>query len=202
MWLYTQLLKDFLYIGDIVIRMILDSATMRVIYYTADYNENIALVDRTLCYDYDGELPKGMSLNNSWNYRLIGNQLVNTQSAAAKKPSLLDSNRKEAQRLLIEKINQARQTLLPTCHAGEWVRRLKLEDSEFLAQLAQILGHQAETYTNTVLNLKKQREQQLKNSELNRIYYRQKISKAQSNEEIIAIRDEFANADLLTSQIK
>jgi hypothetical protein len=196
------LLKDFLYIGDNVIRMILDSATMRVIYYTADYNENIALIDRTLCYDYEGELPTGMSLSNSWNYRLAGNQLVNTMLPAAKKPSLLDSNRKEAQRLLVEKINQSRKTLMPTCDAGDWVRELKLEDSEFLAQLAQILGQQSETYSKTILDLKKQREQQLKNSELNRFYYRQKISRAQSNEEIIAIRDEFANADLLTLQIK
>ena len=185
-----------------MIRMILDSATMRVIYYTADYNENIALIDRTLCYDYEGELPTGMSLSNSWNYRLAGNQLVNTMLPAAKKPSLLDSNRKEAQRLLVEKINQSRKTLMPTCDAGDWVRELKLEDSEFLAQLAQILGQQSETYSKTILDLKKQREQQLKNSELNRFYYRQKISRAQSNEEIIAIRDEFANADLLTLQIK
>lgn len=182
--------------------MILDVATMRVIYYTDNLDEPLTVVERTLVYDYIGELPAGMKLSNSWNYRLVGNKLVNTEAQPAKKPTLLDSNRSEALKLLNDRINQARAPLLPTNHGGEWVRRLKLEDPVFLDSVALILGQDPQNYSQQVRETKLLRDQQLKNSELNRLYYRKLLSEAKTNEDILALRDEFANADLLVLQVK
>lgn len=185
-----------------MIRLILDVATMRVIYYTRDLAEPLAVVDRTLCYDYQGDLPAGMKPGNSWNYRLVGNQLVNTETAPAKKPSLLESNRKEAQRLLVERINLARQGLLASCHGGEWARRLKLEDTEFLTQLARTAGVGVEEYRTNIENTRRRRDTQIKNSEINRVYYQRMLKEADTNDRILALRDEFTNTDLLELQIK
>jgi hypothetical protein len=191
-----------LYIGETVIRLILDIATMRVIYYTADLNQPLASADRTLVYDYQGDLPTGMTLSNSWNYRLIGNRLVNTETEPAKKPSLLESNRSEAQKLLVDRVNQARNRLMSNCNAGDWVRRLKIDDQVFIAELALAAGVSADQYRQEVLLTKTQREQELKNTEINRVYYRRLLRQAKTNEEIVALRDEFANVDLTVKQAK
>lgn len=180
-----------------MVRMILDVATMRVIYYTTDVNESLDVVDSTLSYDYLGDLPSGMKLTNSWNYRLVGNKLVNTEPGSRPKVSLLDSNRKEAQRLLIERINQVRSGLLSSCNGGDWVRSLKLQDDQFIEDLAKAAGVSSDQYRLTLHDTKLLRDTQLKNTEINRVYYQRLLKEADSNEKIIAVRDEFANADLL-----
>lgn len=185
-----------------MIRMILDVATMRVIYYTEDMNETLAVVDKTLSYDYLGTLPAGMKLSNSWNYRLVGNKLVNTEANSQPKISLVESNRKEAQRLLTNKINQARATLLSSCNGGDWVRRLKLEDDVFLENLAQAAGVTVDQYRLSLHDTKLVRDRQVKNTEINRVYYQRLLNEADTNEKIIAVRDQFSNNNLLEIQMK
>lgn len=182
-----------------MVRMILDVATMRVIYYTEDMSETLAVVDKTLSYDYLGDLPTGMKLSNSWNYRLVGNELVNTETANRPKISLIESNRKEAQRLLLDRVNQARSSMLSSCTGGDWVRSLKLQDEGFIDSLAQAAGVSSDQYRLSLYEIKNTRDQQIKNSEINRVYYHRLLNEADTNEKIIAIRDEFANKDLLTT---
>jgi hypothetical protein len=181
-------------------RLILDIATMRVIYYTSDLAQNLTPADKTLVYDHEEALPKGMTLANCWNYRLVGNKLVNTESEPIKKLSLLESNRNEAQRLLVDRINQTRNKLMSNCNAGDWVRRLKLEDPLFVAELSRAQGVSADHYQQELTLTKIQREQQLKNTEINRVYYRRLLKEATTNEQIVAVRDKFSNTDLLIKQ--
>jgi hypothetical protein len=176
--------------------MILDAATMRVIYYTTDMNETLAVVDRTLSYDYLGELPSDMKLTNSWNYRLAGNKLVNTEVNNSQKLSLLESNRAAASRLLIDRINQARSKLLSACNGGDWVRRLKLEDDQFIEGLAKAAGVSVDNYRMALHSAKTTRDRQIKNTEINRVHYQRLLNEADTNEKIIAVRDEFTNTSL------
>jgi hypothetical protein len=185
-----------------MIRLILDVATMRVIYFTEDPDESLAVVDKTLSYDYLGEMPSGMKLGNSWNYRLVGNKLINTETSVAAKPSLLESNRREAQKLLIDRINQTRSVLFSGCFGGDWVRGLKLQDEAFLESLAQAEGVSPDQYRLTLHETKNLRDRQIKNTEINRAYYTRLLNEADTNEKIIELRDEFANNNLLELQMK
>ena len=177
--------------------MILDVATMRVIYYTTDMNESLTVVNSTLSYDYLGELPADMKLTNSWNYRLVGNKLVNTEVNNPRKLSLLESNRAAASRLLVDRVNQARSRLLSACNGGDWVRRLKLEDEQFLESLANAAGVSVDTYRMSLHKAKTTQDQQIKNTEINRVYYQRLLNEADTDEKIIAVRDEFANTNLV-----
>lgn len=179
----------------------LDTATMRVIYFTTDVNEPLSLVDKTLLYEYDLTLPEGMQLKNCWNYRLVGNRLINTEAGAARgKVSLVESNRQEAIQLLIERINFTRRPILSTCIGGDIIRELKVTDDSFLLELAKVTGTNVDEYRLYVHDTKNKCIEQLKNSEINREYFLKQLNLATTSEEIIALRDKFVNSDLLQIQ--
>jgi hypothetical protein len=182
-----------------MIKMILDTATMRIIYFTANVDESLAIVDKTFQYDYAGDLPKGFSLNNCWDWRLDGNVIKHAPgNKESTKETLLQQNRKEAIKLLNERIGISRTPLIASCKGGESIRQLKLDnDLAFIESLAKAKGISAEEYKSTVETKRAEYLEKMKNSEINREYYLTKLKKATTNEEIIALRDSFANTNLL-----
>ena len=184
-----------------MIRLILDTATMRVVYFTTDLNEQLSIVDKTLMYDYAFELPQNFSHNNCWNWRLNGNKLELSEPKQNTTPTLFEKNKKEVSQLLETKINQSRQPYLSNCLGGDYVRELKInelsnESCEFLNKLATINSMSIDEYKNLLLKKRTDTEEILKITELNREYYRSKIDTAESNHDLTIIRDEFCNTDL------
>lgn len=180
-----------------MIRLVLDGPTMRVMYFTNDFKQDLNLVDGTLLYDHYGTRPVEMELSNCWNWKLIGNKLVNTEATVPNTPvTLFEHNRKETRKLLIEKINNARKPLLPSCTGGDLIRNFKITDNDFIKQLAKSAGLTEEQYLANVQLAKQLNEEKLKNTEINREYYNKKLNDATTDEETFAIRDKFANTDL------
>lgn len=184
-----------------MIRLILDTATLRVIYFTSDLNENLTLVDQTLMYDYAFVLPENFSLKNCWNWRLVGNRLELHEGSQKTTPDIFEKNKQEVLQLLETKINQARHPYLSKCIGSEYIRELKnkeLKDdsSEFLNKLSTINGMSLDEYRNFLVKIKSTTDEILKITEINLEFYKMKINSAVNNHDLAVIRDEFSNADL------
>lgn len=184
-----------------MIRLILDTSTLRVIYFTSDLNENLTLVDQTLMYDYAFVLPENFSLKNCWNWRLVGNRLELHEGSQKTTPNIFEKNKQEVLQLLETKINQARQPYLSKCIGSNYIRELKTKElqdsySEFLNKLATINGMNFDEYRNLLLENYSVAEKVLKITELNLEFYRIKINAATINHDLAVIRDEFCNVDL------
>lgn len=185
-----------------MIKMVLDIATMRVIYFTTDISEHLTQVDKTLIYEYDLDIPEGMTLKNCWNYRLVGNRLVNTvTNSVAPKISLIESNRQEALKMLVQRINITRIPLLSTCTGGDTVRELKILDEEFIKKLANVKGVSEDEYRLHVHDTKNTYIEKIKNTEINREYFQTQLKLAKTSERIVELRDKFVNSDLTQLQL-
>lgn len=184
-----------------MIRLKLDVATLRVIYFTENQGEVLHYSPSTLDYDYQFGLPSGMSLSNCWNWTLRGNTLVNTETKSSPVKTLLDKNKEEVKKLLVKKINSTRAPFLSKYDGGTELREEKLnavQNNEvvFLESLSKAANVTVDHYKTTILNRKIEVELALKNTEINKEYYQRLIKEALTNDDLFLIRDEFNNSDL------
>lgn len=185
-----------------MIRMILDIATMRVIYFTNDVNESLTVVEKTLMYDYLGELPTDFKLSNCWNWKLEGNKLQFSNDKKSKESqSLFEKNKIETIKLLNDRINQARMPFLSNCVGGDRVRDLKLNNDEFLYRLANIHGLTIDEYRIVLMEKQQTADRILQATEINKEYFYKKINEALDNWTLYSVREEFANIDLTLSDV-
>ena len=186
--------------------MKLDVDTLRVIYFTNNLDETLHDAERTVSYDYRYELPEGMSLDNCWNWTLVGDKLKNTESTKNTKPnSLFENNKIEVKRLLIKRVNSCREQLLSKYVAGEYVRNLKFESSSkendfFIEALARAKGVSYAKYRNELIETKKRYDTLLKHTEINKEYYIKQIDEVTNNYDLFALRDIFQNTNLTDYQ--
>ena len=200
----------FMYMEEIMIRMILDVATMRVIYYTENLNEDLHLVEKTLMYDYSGELPERFTLNNCWNWKLVGNKLVEDEPVANNTTppyTLFDWNKSQALNLLITKVNQARKNLLSDCEGGILLRVLKYQEtfvpgSQFIKGLSKANNMLPHDYIDLVKAKEDQTFEMLRITEINREYYKYRLLNCYTDEDLFMVRDELNNANFLELQVK
>jgi len=184
-----------------MIRLIIDVATMRVVYFTKNPNESLAVVDQTLMYDYAFDLPVDFSIDNCWNWKLVGNKLVYSNPAKAEPPSLLENNKKEVVKFLREKINQERAPYLGVCNGSDYIRIVKeyerqLPASEFIEKLAEIKNMSVEEYNISLIKEYQQADRILKATEINLEYYTKKINEVDNDWDLHLIRDEIGRTDL------
>jgi len=186
-----------------MIRLILDVTCMRVTYFTTNVKEKLTLNDGLLMYDYHASKPVDMTLDNCWMWKLVGNTIIYSDDYPASPPpdTLIEQNRKETLKLLDKKINFARSPILSSCIGGDIIRNFKTIDNEFINLLAQANNVSVEDYTQLINNTKTENESKLKITEINREYYIRLLKSAETSEQVIALRDELANADLTTMQI-
>lgn len=188
-----------------MIRLIIDTATMRVVYFTKDLNVNLTIVEGTLLYDYSFELDETCSHDNCWSWKLKGNKLVYDEPEKPILPTLFEKNRTEVTKLLNAKISQARQPFLSNCSGGEYVRYLKNYErnwpsSDFLDKVAKIHNMTTDEYRNLILEKQQLTDAILKTTELNREYYTKAIIDAANDQVLYLIREEFCNSDLTHDQ--
>lgn len=202
----TLLRGDYICLGETMIRMKLDVDTLRVIYFTNDLGETLHDVEHTLSYDYRYELPEGMSLDNCWNWTLVGDKLKNTETSKNTKPSsLFENNKIEVKKLLVKRVNSCREQLLSEYTAGDYVRHLKFESSSkendfFIEALAKAKGISYEKYRNELIETKNRYDKLLKHTEINKEYYIKQIDEVTNNDDLLALRDVFQNTNLTNYQ--
>jgi hypothetical protein len=61
------------------IRLVIDIATNRVVYFTKSESEELHLNEFVIIYEYHKELPINLTLSNCWNFRLESQDLVETE---------------------------------------------------------------------------------------------------------------------------
>jgi transketolase len=182
-------------------RLVIDIATKRIIYFTENINEQLVEVEKTIIYDYIGEWPEECRLENCWNFRLEGDKIVDTSPVKKEEPkNLIEHNREQAINFLIDKINRNRNNLFSKCIGGDIVRALKLNNDVFVEQLARAKNISTTQYKKEMEQVTKEQQEKLMNTEINREFYLARLNNALTSEEILDIRDEFANKDLTVLQ--
>jgi hypothetical protein len=61
------------------VRLIIDIATNRVVYFTMSESEELHLNEHVILYSYHKELPSNLTLSNCWNFRLENQTLIETE---------------------------------------------------------------------------------------------------------------------------
>ena len=110
------------------IRLLVDLATDRIIWYTSDLEASIQNDEHSAIAEYDGDLPAGLTLQNSWNYGYRNKQVILLNTTAAK-PTLLESNRTSIRKLLVDKINEKRATINSQIRYDDYVELLTYNDA-------------------------------------------------------------------------
>lgn len=182
-------------------RLILDITTNRVIYFTADLQQELTLSQHVVARDWLEEIPNGMTLNNCFNWQIDGNKLVNTASAPRKPVDLFEQNKTKVKQLLIEKINDARRPYFSKAVGGDYIRDRKLKEAqegkgELIEQIASSQRKTtAQVCAEIIAAYRKFSYVMVRTEEL-KLHYEKAINDTTTESVLWAIRDEFANKNL------
>lgn len=174
-----------------MVRLVIDSATMRVVFFTTDLTKQLTISDDVLLYDLYTALPPTMTLDNCWNWKLKGNILENPDSnkKTTSNTNLFVHNQQEAINLLIKSIDKVKKSIE---FFDPISALLVINDQSFLNDLAKVKNISPDEY----LEIQKKSITFYKNAELNKEYFLRQIKGAKSNDEILRIRDIFSNVSL------
>lgn len=110
------------------IRLLVDLATDRILWYTTDLQSPLNNDEHSAIAEYDGELPEGITLQNSWNYGYKNKQIVLLNKPQVK-PTLVESNRTSINKLLLDKVNEKRATIKSLIRYDDYVELLIYNDA-------------------------------------------------------------------------
>ena len=110
------------------IRLLVDLATDRILWYTTDLESPLNNDEHSAIAEYDGELPEGITLQNSWNYGYKNKQIVLLNKTPVK-PTLVESNRTSINKLLLDKVNEKRATIKSLIRYDDYVELLIYNDA-------------------------------------------------------------------------
>lgn len=110
------------------IRLLVDLATDRILWYTTDLESPLNNDEHSAIAEYDGELPEGITLQNSWNYGYKNKQIILLNKPQIK-PTLLESNRTSIHKLLVDKVNEKRATIKSIIRYDDYVELLMYNDA-------------------------------------------------------------------------
>lgn len=181
-----------------MIRLVLDVACNRVIYYTSDRNARLVTNQHVYIREWFEALPMGMTHENCWDWKLVGDKLlleVNTPTTYPK--TLIEHNKERMLKFLIERVNEHRRPYDPSCHHSDWVRTIKLAEAKdgggpLLSAMATELGYSLQEMCEEILFKDRQYKKVLIDTEIFKETYKEKISIAVNNEELYQFRDEIA----------
>lgn len=177
-------------------RLVIDIATLRVIYFSKDESELITIPGRCVQRDWIDDIPESMTLQNCWDWKLRGDKLVNTEENNLQPQSRMDRNRMEAIKFLNQRIDITRTALLPTCKGGEFIRTLKLKDDEYINMLAMACEMDPKLYKINVMHKADVYEDLMKATEINREFYTHKFKNCSEDKELLNLRDFVSSTDL------
>lgn len=121
--------------------LVIDMPTDRVIWFTHGDASDVTIPDdRAALYQYAKPLPDGMTVLNSFKYKLVKGDLVLSEQPKADRLSLLESNKLAATREATRWFNIAAAEHMSSTSAGALIRRMKLEQASAL-----LSGEETET---------------------------------------------------------
>lgn len=179
------------------IRLVIDLATSRVVYFTENLTEALTVDEYTAIAEYGGSLPPGMNLLNCFSYRYVNKELFNASKTAPPAISLLEQNRKTILKFINEKIEEKFVAIGKTrfdveyhrCLAEEWQKNSTA--SSYVAAYQQLNGlstiedagqkieQTLSAYRTSVLNLAMHKEN-----------WTSRATAATTSDELFALRDE------------
>jgi len=110
------------------IRLLVDLATDRILWYTTDLDSPLGNDEHSAIAEYDGELPAGITLQNAWNYGYKNKKVILLNKPAIK-PTLVESNKTTIHKLLVDKVNEKRATIKSVTRYDDYVELLTYNDS-------------------------------------------------------------------------
>lgn len=178
-----------------MIRLVLDTACNRVIYFSLDPAQRLVLNQHVYLRDWFDQLPNGMHINNCWDWKLVGNRLIlDDQTPQQYKKSLLETNRERMLLFLEEKINQLRKPYQSNLIAGDFLRQLKYEQSKakqgvLIEKMAEFQQCSVDEMSNEILFQHCQFIDFMTETELFRERVKEQIQMALDNQTLYDLRD-------------
>ncbi|NBO99884.1 MAG: hypothetical protein EBU90_07115 [Proteobacteria bacterium] len=179
-----------------MLRLVLDVACNRVIYFSE--KDRLTTNDHVYVREWFEPLPMGMTHDNCWDWKLVGDKLVLDHQNTSKFPkTLLELNKERVNLYLIERVNFLRSKFLPSCSLGAEVRKIKLEEAKqqggpLLEKLAPIMGLSLQELCEEIIFKDNEYRNLLMETEIFREQYKEKILLADSNEQVYRLRDEIS----------
>lgn len=180
-------------------RLVCDVACNRLIYFTNDRQARLVTNQHVYIREWFDPMPMGITHENCWDWKLIGDKLVLDITPTQHFPkTLLELNKERILKFLYEKINDHRRAYDPSCHHNDWVRQIKLAEANqgggpLLEAMASDLGFTVEELCNEIKFKDSEYRNVLINTEIFRERYKEKITIATTNEELYRFRDEIAD---------
>lgn len=113
--------------------LVIDMPTDRVIWFTnGNASDVVAPDDRAALYEYEKSLPEGMTVNNSFKYKLVKGELVLADKPAPSAMTILESNQKSAVKEVSRWFAQATAGCASSTQAGNMLRQMKLAQAKAL----------------------------------------------------------------------
>lgn len=177
------------------LRLIIDLATNRVVYFTSDLTEYLTVDEHTALALFEGNIPSEMSVSNCFNFTFTNKELKNTATKSAPIP-ILEQNRKSIKAMINEKIEEKFNTKIQAPKFNiEFKRALleetKIEDSELLEQYRLI--NNFESRTSMIELIQKEdidHKKWVLTLGIKRINWLNRADSSTTSEELFAIRDE------------
>lgn len=178
-----------------MIRLILDVACNRVIYFTKDRDISLTLNEHVYLRDWFDELPLGMCLENSWNFKLVKDRLVEDQPQPQERKSLFEHNKERILQFLYEKVNNFRKLYEPSCAEGHITRSIKLFEAKnnggpLLEQMCKSQNLSIDEMSREIIFRHKTYLAAMTSSEIFREVFKEKILRASDNSDLYQIRDQ------------
>ena len=109
--------------------LVLHTKTDRIIYFSEDPLYSPADSEYTWIYNYNSELPSLCTLKNCWDWKLINHRLIYSVTDPKIDPigSMIDSNKKQLKKLLINKIDLLVENYIPQSKLEQHLYHTKLK---------------------------------------------------------------------------
>jgi hypothetical protein len=183
-------------------RLIIDIATNRITYFTKDMNQLFSLNEHVTIRDWLEELPSDMTLNNCWNWNLIGDKMTNTEyRAPVPVVSLLEQNKTKVKQLLVQRINGTRTPYFSKAAGGDWIRDRKLKEAQegngpLIQQIAETQGKEVSEVCADIIAAYRTFNNVMIKTEESKLKYERLLNDAVEEAQVWVLRDEIANKNL------
>jgi hypothetical protein len=178
------------------INLIIDIATNRVVYATTDLEQPLFVDDTVILFQYTGQVPSNFSNKNSWNFRLVGHELVEALDnlATAGRRSVFETNRQNFIKLIDTDLQTARNEKKKQLGITDFKNDCLDHDVSYFDQLNNIDGPSASEYKEKLDEYRKAVRDSEQIADTFKFYAKQTSNDTQ----LLAIRDLFKNRTITT----
>ncbi len=180
-------------------KYVIDVPSNRVIYFTTNDQESLVPGKEAVIYQDHFAPPADMTIQNCWNYKLVGRSLIKQQDENTRttKPTAVEENKNALIKLLTNQINAARKKLMndfdfePQIYLMAYQEAISTSGSQpYCEQLAKMKKINIVECRSFVIAEYQRFSKHLLNTDIWRRYYLEKIESSGTEEEQAVLRDE------------